>query len=281
MNIVKSLSILIIVLLTSAMVLESAPSAEKGWGLTVSPSIIQIKGISGQKQAGVIKVSNEGELPLTVEMEIRDVANEIDGKGNFIRIFPEPGKTAYSCAQWISLSNKSLKLKPGESRDVFFSILAPEGESGEKAAMIFFKGVKRENKKWIFSRETNSPSIDPRLGVMVFYEIDGTVKREGKILDVSYEAPENDHPLTIRYKAENFGNAAILVSGEFYLADRNESFLDGGDLQSIRLFPGEEGFSQTEWKKPLDSAASYLVVTVNLDADKPKTVVRQFSLPVY
>jgi hypothetical protein len=262
---------------------EPSPNASKGFGISISPSIIRLTGKPGESQSAEVRVYNKSQKPMQVFVEANDLGNRINETGELIRVFLAPGTLPYSCAKWILLHDTEFVVPPGEYKDVHFLMASPQDASGGSAAVIFFRGTTLDEESET-PGETSTPvtsvQIQPRLGVLVFLDVTGTINRTGNLQDFSVIPPAQDEPLKIRYVFENAGNADILVEGSFYVLDQNHALVVKENLNPMRTFPGDRGASQTIWEGVLQPGKYHLVASYELGPDSTEAIVREADFTV-
>ncbi len=262
----------------------AAKPEKKGFGISISPSVIRLKSAKGQSQSASVKVFNNGGSAAQVLTEVSDVGNSVDAKGKLTRQFSPAGTLPYSCAKWTLLRENEFPLNPGEAKDVHFIVSPPADSSGGFACVVFMRAVPPVPEKSADATQDKTQAtiqVQPRLGAMVFYELEGTVKRTGKLVDLKYEPPKEGNPLKIFYIFKNTGNTDILLSGTFYILDSNKALAAKGDLDPVRTFPGDQGYGETQWTGNLASGTYHLVVSLELGPDTQEVIVKEldFSIP--
>ena len=259
-----------------------AAGEKKGFGISIAPSVFRLTGKPGQSQNATVRVSNNSASPSQVLTEISDVANRVDEQGKLVRQFPPAGTTPFSCAQWTLLRDNDFTLEPGKSRDVTFITSPPADSAGGFICVVFFRGIPQAAppQPGETAQAQATIQIQPRLGAMVFYEIEGTVKRTSELLDLTSEPPVGNAPLKIRYKFKNTGNTDVLVSGTFYILDANKVLMGKGDLKPIRMFPGDQGNTETEWPSTLSPGKYQLVISFELGPDAREVIVKELELSI-
>ena len=263
---------------------EKKPAVEKkGFGISIAPSVVRMTGKPGQAQNATVRVLNNGAGPTQVVTEVSDVGNRVDEQGRLVREFPPAGTLPYSCAKWTLLRENQFALQPTEFKDVTFVISPPSDSVGGSACVVFFRGIPLTDieKSGDSSQPRATIQIQPRLGAMVFYEIEGTVKRTAQLLKLTSEAPTAKDPLRLHYAFKNTGNSDVLLSWTFYILDANKTLMAKGDLKSIRMFPGDEGLGETEWPSTLGPGKYQLVVSFELGPEAREVIVKEleFSVP--
>lgn len=263
---------------------EASAPAKKGFGISISPSLIRLTGKPGQAQNATVRVLNNGVSPTQVITDMSDVGNMVDKEGRLTRQFPPAGTTPFSCAKWTLLRENQFMLGPKQFKDVTFVISPPADSVGGSACVVFFRGIPPPEDSTGEAAEYAQATIQiqPRLGAMVFYEIEGTVQRTAKLLDIKSDPSTANTPLKIHYTFKNTGNTDVLISGTFYILDSNKTLVTKGDLKTIRMFPGDEGSSETESTVSSLSSGKYqLVVSFELGPNVREVIVKEleFSIP--
>lgn len=255
---------------------------KKAFGIAISPSAVRMSSKAGQSQRVTVRVRNQGVTPTRVLTEVSDVGNVVDEQGLLVREYFPPGTLPFSCATWILLLENDFTLAVAEYKDVTFLVSPPRDSAGGFVCVVFFRGVPlvEEGPVTPVTQPQATIQIQPRLGAMVFYEIEGTVKRTGTLLSFAHEPPAATRPLRIFYLFKNTGNADILISGTFFILDQNKALAAKGDLKPIRTFPGDEGAAETEWVGSLTSGTYRLVVTFELGPGPQEVIVKELDFTV-
>ncbi len=255
---------------------------KKCFGIAISPSVVRLTGRPGQSQRASVRVMNNGETPTRVVTEVNDVGNVVNEQGKLSRQYFPPGTLPFSCAKWTLLQEGEFSLDPKDSKEVSFLVSPPADSSGGSVCVIFFRGIPLEENKTTGGTQTPQAviQIQPRLGAMVFYEIEGTIKRTGSLLSLAYEPPTKSEPFRIFYVFKNTGNADILITGTFYLLDENKALAAKGELEPVRTFPGDEGAGETQWTGTLPPGHYKMVVTFELGPGIQEVIVKELELDV-
>ncbi len=257
--------------------------AQKGFGISISPSIIRLTAKPGDSQEAIVKVWNKSHSAMRFMLDVSDVGNRVTKDGKLERIFVAPGTLPFSCAKWIVLPETEFVLPSGESHDVKVLISVPADAAGGKSGVVFFRGVsvsEQEQASDAPQKATTSVQIQPRLGVLIFAEMAGTVQRTGSLEDFKVIPPSSDRPLTLWYIFKNAGNADILVEGSFYILDQNNALVAKQNLNAIRTFPGDQGSSETVWEGQLPPGKYRLVASFELGPDTVEVIVREAEFTV-
>jgi len=259
-----------------------APATKQGFGIAISPSVIRLTGKPGQSQRSTVRVMNNGESPTRVMTEVNDVGNIVDPQGKLSRQFFPPGTLPFSCAKWTLLQEGEFTLDPHTTKEVPLLVSPPADSTGGSVCVVFFRGIPlAERTASDQPQEAKAViQIQPRLGAMIFYEIEGTVKRTGSLLSLAHQPPNAKEPLRILYVFKNTGNADILITGTFYILDPNKALAAKGELKPVRTFPGDEGAGETEWAGTLAPGHYKMVITFELGPGSQEVIVKELEFDV-
>ncbi|MBU3759231.1 MAG: molecular chaperone [Candidatus Omnitrophica bacterium] len=259
-----------------------AQSSDGAFSLAVGPTNVRLKGQTGETRNATVRIWNQGSIKVRVQSELNDIQNILDKDGKLERQFLPPGTTDFSCAKWIILDAPEFDLEPNSFKDVNFTVSLPADQTGSRGAALFFRGVPAENPAADDSdgKPKTSVQLQPRLGVLVFFDVEGTVNRQGELKTLTWEPPAQDKPLIIRYAFENQGNADILLTGNFLIMDSQQALIAKGDLNPIRTFPGDHGVAETAWPGLLEPGKYELIVTFELGPDAAQVIVKTIDLVI-
>ena len=261
---------------------QIASDTNAGMGLQVGPSRFRFFAPAGRSGTGKVRVENKASYAVRVAVDITDTVTVKDKEGRYTGRDEAPaGSTPYSCAKWIKIiSGEGKILRPGESSDVEFIVTPPPNVvSGGYAAYIFFLGEKAVVGAQS-TRETLEMVTVPRLGISIFFEVQGAVTRTGKLLDFSVKPPRGPEPLKIGYKFQNTGNADIELTGNFHLLDSRGNLAGKGPITTFRTFPGETSRADTTWVGDLAPGHYTAVVTFELGPNSTEALVKEIEFDV-
>ncbi|QRY58239.1 fimbrial biogenesis chaperone [Sphingobacterium siyangense] len=113
-----------------------------GQGISVSPSRIFFKGEAGQTVSQAITFSNTSASALNFVASLKDW--DRDSLGN--KVYYPPGRQSASNATWLSLSESTIHLNPGETKRINLSIAIPNDPKSKQLtnSMLFFTQVKEQ-----------------------------------------------------------------------------------------------------------------------------------------
>jgi hypothetical protein len=151
-------------------------NAQSALGLTAIPPRIEISGKPGQIVTKEIKVRNESAVERFISTNVSDFI-VTDENGTPVKITDAQKDNRWASSQWITVSpNKSIKLKPGETKALNLIIIIPENATaGGHYAMV----LHTPNNEAVVSQ--TSSYIETNVGTLVYITVDGKIKQEAKI----------------------------------------------------------------------------------------------------
>lgn len=199
-----------VLLLVSAVSLPEA--AHAGTGLTIQPVKVSETLAPGQEVSGTILLSNASEEDVEVDLDVQDF---IPTAGAETIQFVGRTEGLTTVRDWITLDGgaKSFILKQGESKNVPYTIKAPENaEPGGHFGVAFFKAVK-------LSELNSQIKIGTQVGVLVFVTIPGSHLQKGTILDFTAPTFVNGNTVPFGIRFENTGTVHFEPKGAISITD--------------------------------------------------------------
>jgi len=129
------------ILFTFSLVL--ALSTARGQGFSVSPSRLFFNGTPGETLTESITFTNTSPNALSFVTRIQDWKR--DSLGN--KVYYEAGKDAASNSKWLSLSENTIVIQPGEAKQVIVTMNVPANADKMTHTMLFFTQVKQQEKE--------------------------------------------------------------------------------------------------------------------------------------
>ena len=119
----------------STLCLTSTLSFSAEVSISVSPIRVEHLVKQGERGTDMISVTNDGTAPTRLKVSIEDWTLTRDGNPMFMKV----ENNRYSCAGWIRINPVDFRLAPGETREVRYTIIVPQGteDGGYRAAVIF------------------------------------------------------------------------------------------------------------------------------------------------
>jgi hypothetical protein len=193
-------------LLSAAMVLLTGSS----WALQVSPTYQQFMAKPGSKTQGQMTVTNNENEVVTLTPTVKEwfLLNE---------------NAQYTVDKWLKLDDeREFKLKPGESKVISYSMIAPKKAKGELAGAV------------TFSTKPKAQMITLQLSVVQYLGLTGTEKPAMKVEEFGVNITTNTEVAIV---VKNEGNVHVRPAGYIYIDDPN-----GRRVLNVEIPVGQPAF---------------------------------------
>ena len=138
-----------------------------GQGLSVAPSRIFFKGKPGQTVTESITFTNNSDKPFTFTSVIKDW--ERDSLGT--KVYHPVGKLKESNGNWLSLSESTIILQPGQTKHVALNMQITKDATALTHSMVFFTQANEQKK--IDTKVKIGLNVLLEVGVQVYHVPDG------------------------------------------------------------------------------------------------------------
>lgn len=122
------LSVIFSVLTVAALFAQDKPIDTKG--ISVSPAHFHLNLKPGESKVYTITVNNDTEQAQKFQVKSFDFNMNGKGKSSFL----DPGTGEYSLSKWLNVSPTFFEMRPGEKKEVSFTVSIPDTEEGNRAA---------------------------------------------------------------------------------------------------------------------------------------------------
>jgi len=178
-----------------------------------------------------------------------------------------------SCTSWIVVSDGSVRLLPGEKREVALTITTPDAMNGSYWSSLFVEA----QPEIIEQGGTRILSI-PRTAIKIFVTAPGTEVLAGRVASVSVLGTA---PLAVSSTFENLGNVELVVSGRLEIIDRTGAVVRQMAIAEFKVLPGGTrlvSIAETPEVAGLPSGIYQAVVRIEYGGDGPVVGVRGFRV---
>jgi len=239
-----------------------------GQGLSVAPSRIFFKGKPGQTVTESITFTNNSNKTLTFTSAIKDW--ERDSLGT--KVYHPAGKLKESNGNWLSLSESTIVLAPGQTKQVALNMQIPTNAIAMSQSMVFFTQANEQKK--IDAQVKIGLNVLLEVGVQVYHVPDGLLPGTLEFLafdDRGIKKKDTASVRAMRVKVKNNGqlNKDAYVRFELTNIETGEEIT----IKPIAIAMLPNAVQSIQLELPGNLKGRYLVVSI-LDAGS------QYSLKV-
>lgn len=222
--------------------------------ITVAPPLVETEVPAGGLRTVRLVVSNLGEKRVDIQGYTSDLRLNQDGTPVVLKT----GSSAYSCADWIELTEDEFTLEAGSKKVIGVKIRVPRGVRGGRYGVILFESESSSRRK------RGSVVLGARLGTILMISIPRTFKREAEISKIRFErVTENSpkglykdsstKPLNFIVSLKNTGNVHIKAQGSLVIKNEDGRIIDRVPLESGTGTVLPEGIRDFEgfWYNPI------------------------------
>lgn len=207
-------------------------NAQSALGLTAIPPRLEITINPGEVVSKEIKVRNESNVERFITTSTKDfiVVNDL---GTPIQVSAKSAEqNRWAASNWLQVSETNLKLKPGETKSLILTIIAPDNATpGGHYAMVLHS----PNNEAVLS-ETGS-TILTNVGSLVYITVAGPINQEAKVTQFTAPNFQEYGPIDFKTTINNLSDIHIAPIGEITI----KNWLNGQTaqlpLESINVFP--------------------------------------------
>ncbi len=222
--------------------------------ITVAPPLVETDIPAGGFRTVRLVVSNLGDKSVDIEGYMSDLKLNQDGTPVVI----QPGTSAYSCAEWLELTEDEFTLDAGSKKVIGLKINVPRGVRGGRYGVILFESVSSGR------RRRGNVILGARLGTIVMISIPRTFKRGAEISRIWFERVTEDgskglykgsstKPFNFIVSLKNTGNIHIKAQGSLVIKNEDGRIVDRVPLESGTGTVLPEGVRDFEgfWYNPI------------------------------
>ncbi|MFD1771585.1 hypothetical protein [Sphingobacterium suaedae] len=240
-----------------------------GQGISVSPSRVFFKGEAGQTVSQAITFQNGSNGTLDFVAQFKDWDRDSLG----VKRYYPTGGGRHSNAEWLSLSESTLRLAPGESKSVVLSMTIPLANHAPLLtnSMLFFTQANEQSK---MIRQGVAVNVLLEVGIQVYHVPSGLTAGDLEFLAFEDRGRIEQAGRVVRRMAVKVKNTGQ-INKDAYVRFELTSIESGAEIPvkavAVAMLPEAEQWIQLDL--PADLTGRYLAVAI-LDAG------RQYDLKV-
>ncbi len=226
-----------------AVLLWAASSAQAAT-IRIDEARVRIEAAAGETKTGQIHISNPTDGTVTVKVYTEDW--EYLDTGNGDKDFFPAGTLPNSASPWITYNPSQLTIEPFGRQTVDYTVAVPadaDASTGTRYSILFFETSLGMGQ----NEEGASVTVAGRIGSLFYVDIAGSIRREGKIKELTLTPGKGNRPAVIKTVFHNTGNTAVALEGEFVLMDFEGGVKARGKLTTIYARAGAVVSQETEW----------------------------------
>lgn len=219
----------------------SADGEKPDYRLQISPVRLDLDLEPGTTSTGTFEVQNTGlkayDFVLGVDpYSVTDENYSIDSEA----------RTAYTdIVDWITFSQNEGHVEPNQNQEITVTVTVPDDvPAGGQYAMIYAEMVRDDE------LESTGVAVNHRVALLVFSEVEGNTRREGRVLETKIPTFIFDPPITATSLVENTGNVhttATYTLQVFPLFGDEEVYTNEENPATLTILPETQRFNSISW----------------------------------
>ena len=221
-----------LILVTSFQLLVSPVLGQSALGLSAIPPRLEITLLPGQTITKEIKIRNESKTDRTINTSSKDfIVTDSDGTPVQLEGLTEVNNR-WAASNWVHVSPSNFKLKPGETRSLMLTIIAPDDALAGGHYSVILHSPNNES----VLTETGS-FIETNVGTLVYITIPGDIKEEARV--TKFDAPNFSEygPIPFKTIIANLSDIHITPAGSIAIKNWFGGKTADLPLEITNIFP--------------------------------------------
>jgi hypothetical protein len=219
----------------SLLALEFAPLAlaQSALGLTAIPPRLEITVNPGEVITKEIKIRNESSTEKTISTSTRDFI-VTDDLGTPLQIeTTDQISNRWTASTWIQISPSQLKLKPGETKSLLLTVIAPDDAlAGGHYAVV----LHTPNNEATLTQ--TGASVETNVGTLVYLTVPGDITQNASIREFSAPRFSEYGPVDFKTTITNLSDIHITPAGAINIYNTFGLKSAQINLDNTNIFPG-------------------------------------------
>ncbi|MFA5828543.1 MAG: hypothetical protein WC841_04285 [Candidatus Shapirobacteria bacterium] len=222
---------LFLLLITGYKLQVTQANAQSALGLSAIPPRLEISLNPGEVVTREIKVRNESSTERVITTITSDfIVNTDDGTP--VRVATDETQNRWAASNWVQVSPSQIKLKPGETKSLMLSVLAPDDAiPGGHYAMVLHSP---QNEAVL---DATGSSIETNVGTLVYITIAGDIKQDAQITDFSAPIFLEYGPVDFTTTIKNLSDIHINPIGHIAISNIFGKNVINLPLNNTNIFP--------------------------------------------
>jgi hypothetical protein len=232
------------------LALAAVATPATGQNLTLSPSVVALKGRVGQTTTQTLTLTNATKLDLAFDLEAQDVVVE-GGK----RVFVRAGDSAGGIAETAVFAPRVLLLPAGRIRTVSITVTLPP-EASNRAIVALFRGTTKI--------PTGDTGATASIGTLMTFTLSDhfSLAQAAPLVVIPQSATRN---AAFEQVLVNDGTEPIVPRGIAVILNAAGAIVGKAPFDSPRSLPGERVTSRSEYAGELAAGTYRILVTFEFE----------------
>jgi len=240
------------------------------FSLNVDPSSLYLSAGPNESVSGTIILDNKGNQEITVHAYAEDWTFLPDRS----KSFRKPGSAKNSCSKWITLYPDNLKLAAGESKQVKYTITAPQDALGGYYSVIFFE-TQQDDPDLL---KTANVIIAGRIGTIVYFDTKGSSDKKMSAGDFRLSKSVPGKPMYFKVTAKNEGDTYVAPSGNIIIVDDLANLHARIDISKQYILQGESVVLEEKWISTLAAGEYDVIATLDFGGEAPVSLKKRITV---
>lgn len=228
----KKIILPLLFVFTNLVTFSVPTNAQTATGLSAIPPRLEVSIKPGETITKELKIRNESKTERVITTTSKDFI-VTDNEGTPLQIENlDESSNRWAASSWIHLSPTSFRLKPGETRSVMITIIAPEDALAGGHYSMVLHSPKNE------SVLTESGSfIDTNVGTLVYITVPGDIKEDARVTEFSAPSFSEYGPISINTIIANLSDIHITPAGSIKITNWLGGKTADIPLSQTNIFP--------------------------------------------
>jgi hypothetical protein len=202
------ITIIVSLLIICNLIFPNFSLAQSALGLTAIPPRLEITIKPGQVLTKEIKIRNESRTEKSISTSVRDFI-VTDDLGTPLQIeSSDQSANRWTASSWIQISPSKLMLKPGETKSLVLTVIAPDNAlAGGHYAMV----LHTPNNDITISQ--TGATVETNVGTLVYITIPGDITENASIKEFSAPKFSEYGPIDFKTVITNLSDVHIAPAG--------------------------------------------------------------------
>ena len=211
--------------------------------MTAIPPRLEISADPGQAVAHQLKVRNEGDSQVALQVKIQDfIVTDSDGTPSPI---DQDISNRWAASLWMNVSPQKIILNPGETKTLDLVAVVPQDANpGGHYAVVFYSPVDGAD-----IGENTASSISPNVGSLIYFTVSGKVSEDARITKMTIPGFQEYGPIKIDTEILNLSDIHVRPQGVIRIYNMLGGLRTTIALEEKNIFPGVSRLFENTWNQ--------------------------------